>query len=162
MGAIGGIYSRAWAPLEHDALEQLSQALEPLGPDGTTWASSGPVSMVFRAFHTTQEQRCTPQLARTNDGYLFAFNGRLDNRPALLREFADGEPVGTSTLEIVERAYRRKGREALGRLIGDFALAIWDHQSRALILATDAFGIRPIYYHAGRDFLVWASRAARF
>ncbi len=42
--------------------------------------------------------------------------------------------------------YRRKGAEFVGSLRGSFAVALWDAHERKLILATDHFGTRPIYY----------------
>ena len=80
------------------------------------------------------------------------FDGRLDNRKDLLGALG-GENEETSDPELVLAAYRRWGRDAPGKLIGDFALAIWDEKSGALLVARDPFGIRPLcYHHNGADF----------
>jgi asparagine synthase (glutamine-hydrolysing) len=38
-----------------------------------------------------------------------------------------------------------------------FALAIWDNQRKRLILARDPLGIKPLYYYAAKDQLIFAS-----
>jgi asparagine synthase (glutamine-hydrolysing) len=47
--------------------------------------------------------------------------------------------------EIID-LYKRKGAEFVCSLRGSFAIALWDALDRRLILATDHFGTRPIYY----------------
>jgi asparagine synthase (glutamine-hydrolysing) len=43
------------------------------------------------------------------------------------------------------------------RLLGDFALAIWDPRARRLLLANDPVGMRPIYYSTWDGRLTFAS-----
>ena len=38
-----------------------------------------------------------------------------------------------------------------------FAFAIWDERERSCLLARDRFGIKPLYYHAERGMLTFAS-----
>jgi asparagine synthase (glutamine-hydrolysing) len=59
------------------------------------------------------------------------------------------------------------GVSALARARGMFALAWWDAQARALLLARDRFGIKPLYIAAAPGRLAFASelralRAAKF
>lgn len=75
-----------------------------------------------------------------------AFAGRLDN-PEELGPGTDGERV--------LRAYRRWGDDCPRHLLGDFAFAIQDGPT--LFCARDPFGVRPFYYHAGRDFFAFAT-----
>jgi asparagine synthase (glutamine-hydrolysing) len=49
------------------------------------------------------------------------------------------------------------GREMLTKLNGMFAFALWDTKRRILLLARDRVGIKPLYYHIGRDRLVFGS-----
>ncbi len=59
--------------------------------------------------------------------------------------------------EVVLRAYARWGSECLEHLRGMFAFAIWDARRRALFLARDRLGIKPLYYYAGDGFFLFAS-----
>jgi asparagine synthase (glutamine-hydrolysing) len=77
---------------------------------------------------------------------LLVFDGRLDNRPDLSRELDVRDEPGVSDAEFVLAAYQRWGGDVLSRLLGDFALAIWDGRERRLTLARDPRGVRALAY----------------
>jgi asparagine synthase (glutamine-hydrolysing) len=55
--------------------------------------------------------------------------------------------------------YRRYGfADALRRINGDFAVALFDQQAGTLWLGRDRVGVRPLYYHTGAGTLAFASR----
>jgi len=55
--------------------------------------------------------------------------------------------------------YRRNGfADALKRINGDFAVALFDQQAGTLWLGRDRIGVRPLYYHARADVFAFASR----
>jgi len=57
--------------------------------------------------------------------------------------------------------HRRYGfEEALARINGDFAAALWDPGQRSLWLGRDRLGISPAYYATGKNFFAFASRPA--
>jgi asparagine synthase (glutamine-hydrolysing) len=60
---------------------------------------------------------------------------------------------------LVLATYRQWGIPGFSRLIGDFSLALWDSEERLLVLACDAFSVRPLYYHLDREYLLWSSRS---
>jgi asparagine synthase (glutamine-hydrolysing) len=56
-------------------------------------------------------------------------------------------------------AYREHGFvDALARIDGDFAIALYDARTRTLWIARDRFGVKPLYYSAKRDRFAFASR----
>jgi asparagine synthase (glutamine-hydrolysing) len=59
--------------------------------------------------------------------------------------------------EVVLHAYSERGVACFDQLRGMFALAIWDHAKRELVLARDRFGIKPLYYHVSDRLFVFAS-----
>ena len=59
--------------------------------------------------------------------------------------------------EVILKAYQRWGIDCLQKLRGMFAFAIWDANRNQLVIARDGFGIKPLYYHATNDTLVFAS-----
>jgi len=83
-------------------------------------------------------------------GNCITYNGETYNFRELRREIDDefGPWHSNTDTEVVLRAYRKWGIEAFGKLRGMFALAIWDQRKSELILARDAFGIKPLYYFA--------------
>ena len=85
------------------------------------------------------------------------FDGRLDNSEDLLlclRESLRGE-TGDAALALA--AYEQWGLNGLVRLIGDWSLAIWDAQRRAIVLASDFAGVRPLYYCVSEDTAFWST-----
>jgi asparagine synthase (glutamine-hydrolysing) len=84
---------------------------------------------------------------------------RLDNRAELIADLAipPERAKSLSDAAILMRAFLRWRDEAIDRLIGDFAIALWDEHNRRLLLARDFMGQRPLHYHRGNDFFAFAS-----
>ena len=84
---------------------------------------------------------------------------RLDNRVELIADLAIPPERAKSLSEsaILMRAFLRWQDEAIDRLIGDFAIALWDEDSKRLLLARDFMGQRPLHYHRGNGFFAFAS-----
>jgi asparagine synthase (glutamine-hydrolysing) len=76
------------------------------------------------------------------------FNGEIYNFRELRRELeAAGHRFYTSTdTEVIVHAYEQWGTGAIVRLRGMFGLAIWDTRRRALLIARDRIGIKPMHY----------------
>ncbi|HWE48841.1 MAG TPA: asparagine synthase (glutamine-hydrolyzing) [Bryobacteraceae bacterium] len=95
-----------------------------------------------------------------DDGSLHVtFNGEIYNFQELRAELGRrGHGFRTQTdTEVLLHGYEEWGIEGLlDRLRGMFAFALLDSR-RGLILARDRMGIKPLYYHAGADFLLFAS-----
>ncbi len=57
--------------------------------------------------------------------------------------------------------YKREGSSFVKHLRGSFAVVLWDARLQKLILATDHFGTRPIYYWLGSNQIAFAPRISR-
>lgn len=83
---------------------------------------------------------------------------RLDDREELCSELGiAAEWKSLSDAAIVMRAIERWEDAAIGRLIGDFALILWDSREQRLILARDFMGQKPLHYHRSSGFFAAAS-----
>jgi len=84
---------------------------------------------------------------------------RLDNRAELIADLGISPEQAKSLCDaaILMRAFLKWRDGAINRLIGDFALALWDGDSRRLLLARDFMGQRPLHYHRGDGFFAFAS-----
>lgn len=89
-------------------------------------------------------------------GNCITYNGETYN----FKDLSDSirlNPCSQTDTEVVLHAYRHYGLECFGKLRGMFALAIWDHQKRELILGRDPFGIKPLYYYLTDRLFIFAS-----
>jgi asparagine synthase (glutamine-hydrolysing) len=91
---------------------------------------------------------------RTN---VLVFNGEIYNHEELRRELAGARFVGRSDTEVLLAAYDAWGEKCVERLRGMFAFAIYDQTRRALFLARDRAGEKPLYWAEHRGGVVFAS-----
>src|SRR5262249_10226181 len=89
------------------------------------------------------------------DGTLWVvFNGEIFNYLELREELIElGHRFRTqSDTEVIVHAYEAWGDSAFLRFNGQFALALWNSNTRSLVLARDRLGVRPLYVcgHDGR------------
>lgn len=95
-------------------------------------------------------------MASPSGRYVMVFNGEIYNHLDLRRELetAGAAPLwrGHSDTETLLALIDHYGIAAtLERVIGMFALAVWDRRERTLTLARDRIGEKPLYYgRAGR------------
>jgi asparagine synthase (glutamine-hydrolysing) len=59
--------------------------------------------------------------------------------------------------EVVLAALAQWGLDALPRLNGMFAFALWDRKARRLVLARDRYGVKPLYVTQAGDTILFAS-----
>src|SRR4029077_16847035 len=127
-----------------ERLNHLSQSLAEYGPDGDGIYCNGSTAMLYRPFHTTAESlsECQPYIAK--DDSVVTFDGRLDNRDQLVNQLSDTLTADRTDVAIVVAGLERWGRNFLVKLIGDWALSIWNPRENELILARDYIGIRQL------------------
>jgi asparagine synthase (glutamine-hydrolysing) len=157
MSTLGGIYNFNGAPVDKRQLIVLGNGLANRLPDGGSEYQRGFLGMIYRAFHTTKGSRQETQPLTSSDGHILCWDGRLDNRGelvAILHDELCGDPTDVA---IALASYRRWGSNFLPRLIGDFALSLWDPSAGTLILARDLAGPRPLFYYADKDRIIWSS-----
>jgi asparagine synthase (glutamine-hydrolysing) len=97
--------------------------------------------------------------------YVITFNGEIYNYRDIRRELlAAGRPMRSeSDTEVLLEACALWGVEAaIERAVGMFAFALWDRKTRSLILARDRLGIKPLYYAATPERVIFASQLKAF
>jgi asparagine synthase (glutamine-hydrolysing) len=85
------------------------------------------------------------------------WDGRLDNRKELIYLLGGALSSDSTDLSIVAAAYEQLGIDSFSRLIGDWAISIWDSRTRSLILAKDFVGTRHLYYSVENDRVTWCT-----
>ena len=160
MSGLAGVYCLDGRPADVGLLRRMIAAVAHRGPDGEGDWSDGPVALAQCAGHTTPESFGEKQPLVDETGVLcLALDGRVDNREALAEWLRSRGvvPRTPSDAELVLQAYALSGDECLARIVGDFALAIWDGRRRRLLCARDPLGIRPLYYRVAGGTFLWGS-----
>ena len=88
--------------------------------------------------------------------YWIVYNGEIYNYVELRQQLAGKgcQFFSNSDTEVILRLFMLEGPDAVKKLNGMFAFAIWDRQERTLFAARDRLGIKPFYYLKNeRDFV---------
>lgn len=87
-------------------------------------------------------------IVRPQDGAAIVCNGQIYNYRALRKEIDPALLRTHGDIEVALHLYARHGTAFLDRLNGMYAGAIFDPAHRRLLLFTDRFGVKPLYYAA--------------
>ena len=139
-----------------DAVANSSHLMRHRGPDEPgTWSDDTVVFgfnrlSIIDIEHSHQPLRWGPAEAPAR--YELVFNGEIYNYLELRAELAAAHGAVFATDgdgEAIVAAYHYWGADALGRLRGMFAFALWDTERRELFCARDPFGIKPLFMASG-------------
>ncbi len=143
-------------------VDRMVAALGHRGPDGPgiagdQYATMGVARLAIRGLTDGQQPIVDPET-----GVMAVCNGELDNHRELRSWLAQrGRTVRQATdVAVLPGLYLELGERFAERLVGAFAIAIWDPRSRMLFMARDRAGERPLYYRQSNGFLTFASELA--
>ncbi|RMI29084.1 asparagine synthase (glutamine-hydrolyzing) [Nocardia stercoris] len=98
--------------------------------------------------------------------YVLLFNGEVYNYLELREQLlaAHGAEFGDEPMfhtegegEAILASYHYSGLDAIGTFRGMFAIAIWDTETKDLVLARDRFGIKPLFLATGPNGTAFAN-----
>ena len=159
MSALAGVWRLDGAPGAGADCARMLAALAPYGPHAADQRNEADIALGRRLFRTLPEDRHDGgPVALPGGGWLVA-DVRLDNRADLERQLAIAPERARSVADaaLLAAAWVRWDQACLERLVGDYAVAVWDARRRRLALARDPFGHRPLYYHRARGLFAFAS-----
>jgi asparagine synthase (glutamine-hydrolysing) len=173
---IGGLILMPPGPVKPEWLRAFMDALEHRGPDDAGWLSllrgklrqgrdiehdlATEALLIHRRLSILDLSEAGHQPMSTPEGrYWITFNGEIYNYVELREQLRQlGHTFRSqSDTEVLLAAFQQWGTESLTRLVGMFAFAILDVQTRRLLLARDFFGIKPLYYVFWQEGLAFAS-----
>jgi asparagine synthase (glutamine-hydrolysing) len=144
-------------PPNPDYISKVSATLAPYGTDSSESYSKGGITILYRAFCTTPESHREIQPYVSLSGTVITWDGRLDNRADLVGELRHFLTIKSTDVVIVAAAFERWGIACCAKLIGDWALSIWNPLERSLLLAKDPIGTRHLYYSLEKDHIIWST-----
>lgn len=157
MSVQAGIWNFDGRPVDRTLFESYSLRLAEYGPDGESTFFDGPIAMLHRALHRTEESRLERQPVISSQGNVIVWEGRLDNRDELAAQLAERPSTLITDSEVVAAAFDRWGEGSFARFKGNWALSAWNQRNRALTLAVDRMAIKHLYYWIRDDAAVWCS-----
>lgn len=143
----------------------MARQLHHRGPDdcGSWFDPAGGVGLGHRRLSIVDVSPAGHQpMVSASARYVLSYNGEIYNFEAIraeLRAAGRAPPWrGHSDTEVLLAAVEAWGIvKTLAKLVGMFALALWDRDQRALTLARDRLGEKPLYYGVAGGRLYFAS-----
>jgi asparagine synthase (glutamine-hydrolysing) len=143
-------------------MNAMLQALSHRGPDDAGLHASesavlGATRLAIRGMDDGRQPMVDPAT-----GVVVVCNGEIDNHQELRRWLAGrGRPVQQATdVAVIPGLYLELGEGFAEKLIGAFAIAVWDPHARRLILMRDRAGERPLFFTQDSGDLIFATEIA--
>lgn len=151
-------------PRDFADAETLLAALTPYGQADRTgaWQGAGALLVQALTWNTAESKHeAVPEICAETGRVIVGWI-RIDNRAELCAQLGLELRGDLTDPQLVLSAHRVWGEDCPGRLEGDFSFVIYDPARHIAFCARDALGVRPFFYHLGRELFVFASTAAVF
>lgn len=149
MCGIAGVVNLDGQPVSPVLLKKATDAISHRGPDGEGQWVDGNFGLGHRRLSIIDLSPAghQPMVSRDNR-YVLSYNGEIYNFRELRAELqAKGVNFRSQTdSEVVLNALAVWGKDALLKFNGMYAFALYDRQTKKLLLARDRYGIKPLYY----------------
>ncbi len=130
------------------------------GPDQEGIFCCPEMSLAFRRLSIIDlSENGSQPMANEDESIYLVFNGEIYNFQELREELVrKGHGFKSKTdSEVIIHAYEEYGMEAIDKLRGMFAFALYDRNKKKLLLVRDRIGIKPLYYTFANGRLLFAS-----
>jgi asparagine synthase (glutamine-hydrolysing) len=143
--------------VELSTLKQMADVIGYRGPDDEGHFIDDFVAMYHKRLSIID--LATGRQPMSNGAVTIVFNGEIYNYIELRQNLIGcGHRFRTtSDTEVILHMYQEYGLDFINQLNGMFAFLIYDREKRRAVLGRDHFGIKPLYYYAGEDFIIVAS-----
>ena len=140
-------------------LLSMTGAIAHRGPDDEQYHIEPGVALGARRLAIIDLAGGRQPIANEDRSIWVAFNGELFEYPSLRRDLlAAGHHLATRCdTEAWVHLYEDDREGMFARARGQFAVSLWDRNSRTLLLGRDRVGICPLYYTEVDGWLLWGS-----
>lgn len=145
MSGFAGLFWRTGDDATAADLEAMTEAVAHRGPDGRGTWHDGPVGLGHRQLQTTPES-VHDSLPRRDGNCVITMDARVDNRTTLCKSLGIDERSTVTDSQLLLASYDEWGVECFERIVGAFAVAIYDRERHRMVCARDHMGIKPFYY----------------
>ena len=134
---------------DEELIQRMNNQMVHRGPDQDGTYCCDHVSLGHRRLSIIDLSEQGRQPMFNEDGSLcLVFNGEIYNFQELRKILVSKGHIFRSNAdsEVIIHAYEEYGIDVLDKLRGMFAFAIYDLKDKAIFLARDRIGIKPLYY----------------
>ena len=146
---------------DHKSILKMMKTMIRRGPDGNGYHRDDRCTLLHTrlAIIDPEGGKQPMELQWAGEHYVISYNGELYNTQEVRKALkALGHKFnGHSDTEVVLHAYAQWGEEALHKLNGIFAFAVWEKGAKRLFLARDRMGVKPLFYMQKDGGLLFAS-----
>jgi asparagine synthase (glutamine-hydrolysing) len=159
MCGIAGLIRLDEAPVDRGSMQQMVSALKHRGPDAQTVHIDGCVGFGHARLSIIDLAGGHQPLFNEDRSVAVVCNGEIYNYRELRAQLTNkGHRFRTgSDCEVLAHLWEESGSQMLSDLRGMFAFILYDRQQDIVFGARDRFGQKPLYYHAGDNFIALAS-----
>jgi asparagine synthase (glutamine-hydrolysing) len=158
-GICGKLNFDRTASVSAGLLKTMADSIQHRGPDDEGYYVSGPVGFGFRRLAIIDLHTGHQPISNEDGTVWIVFNGEIYNYQELRQHLqSKGHVFKTQTdTEVIVHLYEEFGEACVEKLRGMFAFAIWDDGKKAMFLARDRVGIKPLYYFLDHKSLIFGS-----
>ena len=154
-------------PFWENILVQMHESLKHRGPDQAMIYLMPHVGLSHARLSIRDLTGGIQPMTRTRNGRscTIVYNGEIYNTDELLPELKNAGYKFTTTAdtEVILYAYMHYGKDFVKKLNGIFAFAIWDGESKELLLYRDRAGTKPLFFtQKGSSFIFGSEPKALF
>lgn len=160
-GIAGWLYAGDTRQRQQDLAGRMAQSLAHRGPDQEGIFHDDGICLIHRRLAVVDREhgRQPMSLAHAGENFTLVYNGELYNTAQLRDELAalGWRFSGHGDTEVLLKALAQWDLDALPRLNGIFAFALWEQKKRRLTLVRDRMGVKPLFYSRRPGTVVFAS-----
>ena len=154
-----GIFGYMSNKEQGDLLLRMGSVITHRGPDGVGYYSKDRLHMGARRLSIIDLDKGDQPISNESGTVWTVFNGEIYNYIEVAEELKERGHVFNTRCdtEVIVHAYEEYGYSFLDRLNGMFAFALYDENTKKLIIARDRFGEKPLYYYKDQNIFIFAS-----
>lgn len=158
-GIAGFVHFDPTRAADPNVARRMADTLKHRGPDGEGALVDGNVALAHRRLSIIDVDGGVQPMTSFDGRAVITYNGELYNYLELRNELRRaGRHFRTdSDTEVVLQAYQHWGSAFQNRLNGMWALAIWNRDTRELLLSRDRFGEKPLYWAIYDETFIFGS-----
>src|SRR6185437_8440980 len=147
------------APISAESLRRMLAPIKHRGPDAEGIYTSGPIGLGHKRLKIIDLATGKQPMCNEDGSVWVTYNGEVYNYKELT-SYLVGKGhhfKSVSDTEVIVHLYEEFGEECVKHLRGMFSFALWDDRKKALFIARDPVGIKPLYYIQTTTSFLFAS-----